>query len=96
MELRQPRAFLLPAQVPRPGALELLKSLELYRVPVLIVSAGLSDIIEEFLRQHGAPSPPPSQHHPTTSTAATTAAAATGATTTFSSTFSASPPQQAR
>ena len=23
-------------------------------VPVLIVSAGLSDVIEEFLRQHGA------------------------------------------
>ena len=39
---------------PRPGALELLKRLEILKVPVLIVSAGLSDVIEEFLRQHGA------------------------------------------
>lgn len=39
---------------PRPGALELLKRLEALGVPVLIVSAGISDVIEEFLRQHGA------------------------------------------
>ena len=41
--------------VPRPGVLELLKALETAGIPVLIVSAGLSDVIEEFLRQHGAP-----------------------------------------
>lgn len=40
--------------IPRPGALELLKKLEDLDVPVLIVSAGVSDIIEEFLRQYGA------------------------------------------
>lgn len=39
---------------PRPGALELLKKCETMNIPVLIVSAGVSDIIEEFLRQHGA------------------------------------------
>jgi len=39
---------------PRPGALELLARLAELHVPVLIVSAGLSDVIEEFLRQHGA------------------------------------------
>lgn len=39
---------------PRPGALELLKKCEMLGVPVLIVSAGVSDVIEEFLRQHGA------------------------------------------
>ena len=39
---------------PRPGALELLRRLEILNVPVLIVSAGLTDVIEEFLRQHGA------------------------------------------
>jgi len=39
---------------PRPGALELLKKLEVMDVPVLIVSAGVTDVIEEFLRQHGA------------------------------------------
>ena len=39
---------------PRPGSLELLKKLELLDVPVLIVSAGVSDVIEEYLRQHGA------------------------------------------
>ena len=72
--------------VPRPGALELLKALETAGIPVIIVSAGLSDVpssrsrtraralsrtptptpsltpsltqahqvIEEWLRQHGA------------------------------------------
>merc|ERR1719421_1344066 len=39
---------------PRPGALELLKRMEELNVPVLIVSAGVTDVIEEFLRQHGA------------------------------------------
>merc|ERR1712187_503818 len=38
----------------RPGALELLALLATLEVPVLIVSAGVSDIIEEFLRQHSA------------------------------------------
>ena len=38
----------------RPGTLDMLKRLELLSVPVLIVSAGVSDVIEEFLRQHGA------------------------------------------
>jgi len=37
---------------PRPGAFELLQKLADMQVPVLIVSAGLSDVIEEFLRQH--------------------------------------------
>merc|ERR1719230_1628307 len=36
----------------RPGAFELLQKLSDMHVPVLIVSAGLSDVIEEFLRQH--------------------------------------------
>jgi len=49
-----PRLVREAKMVPRPGALELLKHLELHNVPVLIVSAGLSDVIEEFLRQHGA------------------------------------------
>jgi len=49
-----PRLVREAKMVPRPGALELLKSLEQHNVPVLIVSAGLSDVIEEFLRQHGA------------------------------------------
>lgn len=55
-----PKRQLIPRLVreakmqPRPGALELLKRLEELQIPVLIVSAGLSDIIEEFLRQHGA------------------------------------------
>merc|ERR1719446_1643120 len=39
---------------PRPGLLKLLAKLAALQVPLLIVSAGLSDIIEEFLRQHGA------------------------------------------
>jgi len=39
---------------PRHGALALLRKLEEMKVPVLIVSAGLSDVIEEFLRQHNA------------------------------------------
>jgi len=56
----QPPRQLIPRLVreakmtPRPGALELLKRLETLGVPVLIVSAGVSDVIEEFLRQHGA------------------------------------------
>lgn len=49
-----PRLVREAKMVPRPGALELLKRLEELNVPVLIVSAGLSDVIEEFLRQHGA------------------------------------------
>jgi len=49
-----PRLVREAKMVPRPGALELLKRLEELRVPVLIVSAGLSDVIEEYLRQHGA------------------------------------------
>merc|ERR1719473_2520615 len=49
-----PRRAIIPRLVreakmaPRPGCLELLKRLEELRVPVLIVSAGLSDVIEEF------------------------------------------------
>jgi len=39
---------------PRPGSLEMLKKLEAMGVPVLIVSAGLSDVIEEWLRLHDA------------------------------------------
>jgi 5'-nucleotidase len=56
----QPPRHLIPRLVreahmnPRPGALELLTRLAKLGVPVLIVSAGLSDIIEEFLRQHNA------------------------------------------
>jgi len=49
-----PRLVREAKMVPRPGALELLKRLEILNVPVLIVSAGLTDVIEEFLRQHGA------------------------------------------
>jgi len=49
-----PRLVREARMVPRPGALELLKKLETLQVPLLIVSAGVSDIIEEFLRQHGA------------------------------------------
>jgi len=49
-----PRLVRDARMVPRPGALELLKALETAGIPVLIVSAGLSDVIEEFLRQHGA------------------------------------------
>ena len=49
-----PRLVREAKMVPRPGALELLKRLEELNVPVLIVSAGISDVIEEFLRQHGA------------------------------------------
>jgi len=49
-----PRLVREAKMVPRPGALELLKRLEMLHVPVLIVSAGLTDVIEEFLRQHGA------------------------------------------
>jgi len=49
-----PRIVREARMVPRPGALELLKRLEELGIPVLIVSAGLSDVIEEFLRQHGA------------------------------------------
>merc|ERR1719183_1175921 len=47
-----PRLVREAKMVPRPGALELLKRLEDLQVPVLIVSAGLSEVIEEFLRQH--------------------------------------------
>lgn len=39
---------------PRPGLLKMLAKLAALQVPLLIVSAGLSDIIEEFLRQHDA------------------------------------------
>ena len=46
--VRQARMF------PRPGLLKLLARLATLQVPLLIVSAGLSDIIEEFLRLHGA------------------------------------------
>jgi len=49
-----PRLVREAKMTPRPGALELLKRLETLGVPVLIVSAGVSDVIEEFLRQHGA------------------------------------------
>ena len=55
----QPPKYLLPRLVAesgmylRPGALELLSHLAENRIPLLIVSAGLSDIIEEFLRQQG-------------------------------------------
>merc|ERR1719201_2201994 len=49
-----PRLVRESRMVPRPGALEMLKRLQVLDVPVLIVSAGVSDIIEEFLRQHGA------------------------------------------
>lgn len=49
-----PRLVREAKMIPRPGSLELLKRLEDLHVPVLIVSAGLSDVIEEFLRQHGA------------------------------------------
>jgi len=49
-----PRLVREAKMIPRPGALELLKRLEELDIPVLIVSAGLSDVIEEFLRQHGA------------------------------------------
>lgn len=38
---------------PRPGSLELLRKCEQLHIPVLIVSAGVTDVIEEFLRQHG-------------------------------------------
>jgi len=55
-----PKRQLIPRLVregkmtPRPGALELLRRLQELDIPVLIVSAGLSDVIEEWLRQHGA------------------------------------------
>jgi len=49
-----PRMVREASMTPRPGALELLKKCEQLGVPVLIVSAGVSDVIEEFLRQHGA------------------------------------------
>jgi len=49
-----PRLVREAKMLPRPGALELLKKCELLDVPVLIVSAGVTDVIEEFLRQHGA------------------------------------------
>ncbi|KAL1512098.1 hypothetical protein AB1Y20_005369 [Prymnesium parvum] len=39
---------------PRPGVLQLLEKLAAMNVPVLIVSAGLSDVIEEWLRLHEA------------------------------------------
>ena len=56
----QPPRHLIPRMVretrmePRPGALKLLARLAVLQVPLLIVSAGLSDVIEEFLRQHDA------------------------------------------
>ena len=49
-----PRMVRQSSMVPRPGALKLLHRLALLNVPVLIVSAGLWDVIEEFLRQHDA------------------------------------------
>ncbi len=49
-----PRLVREAKMTPRPGALEMLRRLEELGIPVLIVSAGLSDVIEEFLRQHGA------------------------------------------
>ena len=49
-----PRLVKESGMTPRPGALKLLKRLALLDVPVLIVSAGVSDVIEEFLRQHDA------------------------------------------
>jgi 5'-nucleotidase len=49
-----PRIVKEGAMTPRPGAIKLLKHLSFLNVPVLIVSAGLSDVIEEFLRQHDA------------------------------------------
>jgi len=49
-----PRLVREAKMVPRPGSLELLKRLEQLNIPVLIVSAGLSDVIEEYLRQYGA------------------------------------------
>lgn len=60
IEHGQPPRHLIPRMVretkmePRPGALKLLARLAALEVPVLIVSAGLSDVIEEFLRQHNA------------------------------------------
>jgi len=39
---------------PRPGVLYMLQKLADMKVPVLIVSAGLSDVIEEWLRLHDA------------------------------------------
>ena len=60
IEHGQPPRHLIPRMVretkmvPRPGALKLLARLAALDVPVLIVSAGLSDVIEEFLRQHNA------------------------------------------
>lgn len=56
----QPPRHLIPRMVretqmvPRPGALNMLARLHALDVPVLIVSAGLSEVIEEFLRQHDA------------------------------------------
>jgi len=49
-----PRLVRESKMIPRPGALDMLKRLEDLGIPCLIVSAGLSDVIEEFLRQHGA------------------------------------------
>jgi len=46
---RMVRQASMPA---RPGAFDLLTKLADMNVPVLIVSAGLSDVIEEYLRQH--------------------------------------------
>lgn len=48
-----PRLVREASMTPRPGALELLKRLEALRVPVCIVSAGMADVIEEWLRQYG-------------------------------------------
>ena len=60
-----PRLVRESAMTPRPGALKLLRRLALLDVPVLVVSAGISDVIEEFLRQvllpplpHSGVSPP--------------------------------------
>ena len=53
-KMRLPRLVRTASMPPRPGALELLEKLAALSVPVLIVSAGLSDVIEEFLRMHGA------------------------------------------
>ncbi len=56
----EPRRTLLPRLVeraelaPRRGALELLAACAERDVPVLIVSAGYTEVIEHFLRRHGA------------------------------------------
>ena len=61
--------------VPRPGALELLKALETAGIPVIIVSAGLSDVPSSRSRTRAralsrTPDPNPNPHpnpHPSLS-----------------------------